>query len=32
VSLGRTDLSESSVETLRALDKDLHIQVFVTPT
>ena len=32
VSLGKTDLSESSVETLRTLDKDLHIQVFVTPT
>ena len=32
VSKGRSDLSESSLETLRTLDKDLHIQVFVTPT
>ena len=32
VSQGKTDLSEPSVETLQALDRNLHIQVFVTPT
>jgi alkyl hydroperoxide reductase subunit AhpF len=32
VSAGGSDLSESSLETLQTLDKDLHIQVFVTPT
>jgi alkyl hydroperoxide reductase subunit AhpF len=32
VSQGKTDLSEPSMETLRVLDRNLHIQVFVTPT
>src|SRR2546426_1647941 len=32
VSQGKSDLSEETVEILRDLDKDLHIQVFVTPT
>jgi alkyl hydroperoxide reductase subunit AhpF len=32
VSRGESELSESSIETLQTLDKNLHIQVFVTPT
>jgi alkyl hydroperoxide reductase subunit AhpF len=32
VSTGQTDLSEETLEFLNGLDKDLHIQVFVTPT
>jgi len=32
VSKGQSELSESSIETLQSLDKNLHIQVFVTPT
>lgn len=32
VSQGKSGLSETAVETLGKLDKDLHIQVFVTPT
>ena len=32
VSKGQTDLSEETLEFLNGLDKDLHIQVFVTPT
>jgi alkyl hydroperoxide reductase subunit AhpF len=32
VSQGKSDLSEETVAILRDLDKDLHIQVFVTPT
>ncbi len=32
VSQGKSDLSEETVGILRGLDKDLHIQVFVTPT
>jgi alkyl hydroperoxide reductase subunit AhpF len=32
VSQGESGLSEPSIETLQKLDKDLHIQVFVTPT
>ena len=32
VSQGRSELSEETVEVLQALDKDVHIQVFVTPT
>jgi len=32
VSKAQTDLSEETMEVLNALDKDLHIQVFVTPT
>jgi alkyl hydroperoxide reductase subunit AhpF len=32
VSKGSTDLSEASMEVLRSVDNDLHIQVFVTPT
>ncbi len=32
VSKGKSDLSEPTVETLQTLDKDVHIQVFVTPT
>jgi alkyl hydroperoxide reductase subunit AhpF len=32
VSKGESDLTESSIETLQTVDKDLHIQVFVTPT
>ena len=31
-SLGKSALSEETVEALQGLDKDLHIQVFVTPT
>ena len=31
-SQAKSDLSEGAIETLQALDKDLHIQVFVTPT
>lgn len=31
-SHGKGDLAEETIETLEALDKDLHIQVFVTPT
>jgi len=32
VSQGKSDLSEQTVEVLQGLEKDLHIQVFVTPT
>ena len=32
VSQGKSDLSEPSLEALQSIDKDLHIQVFVTPT
>ena len=32
VSQGKSELSEQTVEVLQALDKDVHIQVFVTPT
>jgi glutaredoxin-like protein len=32
VSRGRSGLSEKSRERLKALDRDIHIQVFVTPT
>jgi glutaredoxin-like protein len=32
VSKGQTDLADSSIEILQMLDKELHIQVFVTPT
>jgi len=32
VSKGKTGLSEKTKEALRALDKDVHIQIFVTPT
>jgi len=31
-SQGKSELSEASVETLSSVEKDLHIQVFVTPT
>jgi alkyl hydroperoxide reductase subunit AhpF len=31
-SKGKSDLSEPSIEALQTLDKNLHIQVFVTPT
>ena len=32
VSQGKSDLSEQTVEVLQGLEKELHIQVFVTPT
>jgi len=32
VSQGKSALAEETVEVLNGLDKDLHIQVFVTPT
>jgi glutaredoxin-like protein len=32
VSRGKTDLSDKTKQALQALSKDLHIQVFVTPT
>jgi len=32
ISNAQTDLSAETLEVLNALDKDLHIQVFVTPT
>jgi glutaredoxin-like protein len=32
VSRGQTSLSDKTKETLRVLDKDIHLQVFVTPT
>ena len=32
VSKAQADLSEETMEVLKTLDKDLHIQVFVTPT
>ncbi|MFQ5790082.1 MAG: hypothetical protein ACE5JI_06335 [Acidobacteriota bacterium] len=32
VSKGSTSLSDSSLESLKALTRDVHIQVFVTPT
>ncbi len=32
VSKATPDLTESTIEILNALDKDLHFQVFVTPT
>jgi alkyl hydroperoxide reductase subunit AhpF len=32
VSKGEADLSEETMNVLDALDKDLHLQVFVTPT
>src|SRR6185295_16369577 len=32
VSKGKSDLTEASLETIESLSKDLHIQVFVTPT
>ncbi len=31
-SQGKTDLSEGTLETLQTLNKEVHIQVFVTPT
>jgi len=31
-SQGKSELSEASIETLSSMDKNLHIQVFVTPT
>jgi alkyl hydroperoxide reductase subunit AhpF len=31
-SNGKSGLSEASLETVQSVDKDLHIQVFVTPT
>jgi glutaredoxin-like protein len=32
VSKGKTGLSQKTIEALRTIDKDIHIQVFVTPT
>lgn len=32
VSQGKSGLSDESTEALQTIDKDLHIQVFVTPT
>jgi len=32
VSRGQTDLSDEAKETVRGIDQDTHIQVFVTPT
>jgi len=32
VSKGKTGLSQKTIEALKAIDKDIHIQVFVTPT
>jgi alkyl hydroperoxide reductase subunit AhpF len=32
VSRGRSELSRATIERLRALDRPLHLQVFVTPT
>jgi glutaredoxin-like protein len=32
VSNAQVDLSEEAIEVLKDLDKDLHLQVFVTPT
>jgi alkyl hydroperoxide reductase subunit AhpF len=32
VSTGEVDLSEETLEVLNGLEKDLHFQVFVTPT
>jgi len=32
VSRGKTDLSQKTKDTLHSLDKNIHIQVFVTPT
>jgi alkyl hydroperoxide reductase subunit AhpF len=32
VSKGKSDLSETSLETLQSIEQKLHIQVFVTPT
>jgi glutaredoxin-like protein len=32
VSNGKSELTEASLETVQSLSKDLHIQVFVTPT
>jgi alkyl hydroperoxide reductase subunit AhpF len=32
VSKAEADLAEDTIEVLNALDKDLHFQVFVTPT
>ena len=32
VSKGNTSLSQKTIETLKTIDKDIHIQVFVTPT
>ena len=32
VSRAQADLSEQTIEALAALDQDLHLQVFVTPT
>src|ERR1041385_2466842 len=32
VSKAEADLSEDTIEVLNALDKDLHLQVFVTPS
>ena len=32
VSKAEADLTEDTIEVLNALDKDLHFQVFVTPT
>jgi glutaredoxin-like protein len=32
VSKGKTGLSQKTIEALKTIDKDIHIQVFVTPT
>lgn len=32
VSKGKTELSQKTRETLKTIDKDIHLQVFVTPT
>ena len=32
VSRGKTSLSDKTREKLRAIDRDVHLQVFVTPT
>ncbi len=32
VSKGKTSLSQKTIDALKALDRDVHIQVFVTPT
>lgn len=32
VSKGKTNLSQKTKDALKAIDKDIHIQVFVTPT
>ena len=32
VSKGKTGLSQKTIEALKTVDKDIHIQIFVTPT